>query len=123
MNGEYRKIHKVLGATNKNKDLRNQVKEQVDERIENQLTIGMNLTINPVSFSINSYFVNRDSNSAKKRRCAQPSRMTSREILSKSLLIYFYCREPVDKVYFRRRDEESMYAEAMFKNKIMLGKK
>ncbi len=48
LNGEYRKIHKVLGATNKNKDLRNQVKEQVDERIENQLTIGMNLTINPV---------------------------------------------------------------------------
>ena len=52
MNGEYRKIHKVLGATNKNKDLRNQVKEQVDERIENQLTIGMNLTINPVSFPL-----------------------------------------------------------------------
>ncbi len=49
LNGKYRKIHKVLGATNKNKDIRNQVKEQVDERIENQLTIGMNLTINPVS--------------------------------------------------------------------------
>ena len=31
--------------------------------------------------------------------------------------------EPVDKVYFRRRDEESMYAEAMFKNKILAGKK
>ena len=54
LNGEYRKIHKVLGATNKNKDIRNQVKEQVDERIENQLTIGMNLTINPVCF----FFIN-----------------------------------------------------------------
>ena len=31
--------------------------------------------------------------------------------------------EPVDKVYFRRRDEASMYAEAYFKNKIMVGKK
>jgi hypothetical protein len=29
----------------------------------------------------------------------------------------------VDKVYFRRRDEESMYAEARFKNKILAGKK
>ena len=37
--------------------------------------------------------------------------------------IFMLFREPVDKVYFRRRDEESMYAEAMFKNKIMLGKK
>ncbi len=39
------------------------------------------------------------------------------------LLIMRVYREPVDKVYFRRRDEESMYAEATFKNKIMLGKK
>ena len=49
LNGEYRKIHKVLGATNKNKDLRTEVRATVDERIENQLTIGMNLTINPVN--------------------------------------------------------------------------
>jgi hypothetical protein len=27
--------------------------------------------------------------------------------------------EPVDKVYFRRRDEASMYAEAYFKNKVL----
>ncbi len=47
MNGNYRKIHKILGATNKNKDLRNEIKEHMDERIENHLTIGMNLTINP----------------------------------------------------------------------------
>ena len=46
--------------------------------------------------------------------------------LSKDDLMFTKCvcvREPVDKVYFRRRDEESMYAEAMFKNKIMVGKK
>ena len=47
LNGTYRKIHKVLGATNKNKDIRNEVKGQMNESIENQLTIGMNLTINP----------------------------------------------------------------------------
>ena len=47
LNGNYRKIHKVLGATNKNKDIRNEVKEHMDERVENHLTIGMNLTINP----------------------------------------------------------------------------
>ncbi len=39
-----------------------------------------------------------------------------------TLLLIIY-REPVDKVYFRRRDEASMYAEAYFKNKIMVGKK
>ena len=48
LNGEYRKIHKVLGSVNKNKDIRAEVRNVVDERVENQLTIGMNLTINPV---------------------------------------------------------------------------
>ena len=47
LNGNYRKIHKILGATNKNKDIRADVKDHMDERIENHLTIGMNLTINP----------------------------------------------------------------------------
>ncbi len=36
-----------MGATNKNKDIRTDVKGHMDERIENHLTIGMNLTINP----------------------------------------------------------------------------
>ena len=47
LNGEYRKIHKVLGPTNKNSDIRKEVKEVIDEKIENHLTLGMNLTINP----------------------------------------------------------------------------
>ena len=52
LNGEYRKLHKVLGATNKNKDLRDEVRAIIDDRIENQLTIGMNLTINPVNITL-----------------------------------------------------------------------
>ena len=52
LNGNYRKIHKTLGANNKNKDIRNLVKGELDERIENQLTTGMNLTINPVTITL-----------------------------------------------------------------------
>ena len=40
LNGTYKKIHKVLGSTNKNKDIREQIKGAIDERIENSLTIG-----------------------------------------------------------------------------------
>ena len=49
LNGVYRKIHKTLGSNNQNKDIRQIVKETLDEKLENQLTTGMNLTINPVS--------------------------------------------------------------------------
>lgn len=32
-------------------------------------------------------------------------------------------REPVDKIYFRRRDEESKYAECKFMSKVLLTKR
>ena len=47
LNGQYNKIHKTLAQNNKNKDIRMQVREVLDEKVENQLTTGMNLTINP----------------------------------------------------------------------------
>ena len=57
LNGTYNKIHKTLAQNNKNKDVRMQVKEQLDERLENQLSIGQNLTINPVrNFSFKTVF-------------------------------------------------------------------
>ena len=63
-----------------------------------------------------------DSSWVRKRTWNQHSRTTLKAKLSKFLLC-LNVREPVDKVYFRRRDEESMYAEARFKNKILAGKK
>ena len=46
--------------------------------------------------------------------------MISREILSKYYYSfkYYVFREPVDKIYFRRRDEASQYAEFLFKSKV-----
>lgn len=32
---------------------------------------------------------------------------------------YDWCREPVDKIYFRRRDEQSDYSECLFKSKVI----
>ena len=114
-----------MGATNKNKDIRCEVRNKVDERIENQLTIGMNLTINPVNdtFIFNSVIAFPTGSRERtdfyfQRRLQGRGRVW---IMKKANSVNY--REPVDKVYFRRRDEESMYAEAMFKNKIMLGKK
>ena len=36
---------------------------------------------------------------------------------------FFFLREETDKVYFRKKDEVSKYAEAMFQSSILLGKK
>ena len=47
LGGTYKKIHKTLGTNNKNKDIRLQVKGDLEDSLANQLTTGMNLTINP----------------------------------------------------------------------------
>ncbi|CDW75035.1 UNKNOWN [Stylonychia lemnae] len=67
MDGNYKKIHKILAVNNKNKDVREEIKDHLNEKPENQLSPGM---------------------------------------------------EPVDKIYFRRRDEASQYAEFLFKSKV-----
>ena len=50
MGGTYKKIHKILGANNKNKDVRDKIKDKLNEKPENQLSPGMWLTMNPVRF-------------------------------------------------------------------------
>ena len=96
LNGTYNKIHKTLGTNNRNKDVRMRVREELDEKVENQLTTGMNLTINP-RFQLG---------------LEKDMRSTFKDDFRGEV------EEPVDKVYFRRRDEASMYAEAYFKNKV-----
>lgn len=46
--------------------------------------------------------------------------MTSKVRESKKLAILNFIREPVDKIYFRKRDEASMYAEFLFKSKVWM---
>ncbi len=45
---EYKKLYKQLGAQNKNKDVRTEVKGKLDEKPENHLSPGMWMGINPV---------------------------------------------------------------------------
>lgn len=49
MQGNYRKIHKILGQDNRNKDVREELKTKLDEKPENHLSPNMWLTLNPVS--------------------------------------------------------------------------
>ena len=46
---EYKKLYKHLGTQNRNKDLRRDVKAQLEEKEENKLGPGMWMTLNPVS--------------------------------------------------------------------------
>ena len=113
LGGTYNKIHKTLAQNNKNKDVRMQVREQLEEKLENQLTIGQNLTINPVRNITNYHILSQRFQLGMEK----DMQSTFKEDFKGKV------EEPVDKVYFRRRDEASMYAEAYFKNKIMVGKK
>eukprot|EP00347_Sterkiella_histriomuscorum_P017254 403350100 len=99
MDGNYKKIHKILAVNNKNKDVREEIKDHLNERPENQLSPGMWLTLNP-QYSLN-----------------QNMKSTFKDDFKGDI------EEPVDKIYFRRRDEASQYAEFLFKSKVVLTKK
>ena len=48
LDGNYSKIHKMLAVNNKNKDLRENLKDHLNEKEENKLSPNMWLTLNPV---------------------------------------------------------------------------
>ena len=58
MQGTYKKIRKVLGGNNKNKDVRDKIRDKLNEKPENQLSPGMWLTMNPVLLPIITFFLN-----------------------------------------------------------------
>ena len=97
---EVRKLHKLLCDDHQNKDVRREIKNKLGERPENQISPSMWVSLNP-AYSMESHdkaSVMRDTFQGKQE-------------------------EAVDKVYFRRRDEHSQYAEFLFKSKVVLTKK
>ena len=97
----YNKLYKQLGTSNRNKDIRKAQQEHLDEYLENQLSPVLSMNFNPNYRRENTMTSTqfRDTHVGRKE-------------------------EPTDKVYFRKQDEVSAYAEAMFKCKdLIMGKK
>eukprot|EP00350_Pseudokeronopsis_sp_OXSARD2_P005036 CAMPEP_0170540282 /NCGR_PEP_ID=MMETSP0211-20121228/308_1 /TAXON_ID=311385 /ORGANISM="Pseudokeronopsis sp., Strain OXSARD2" /LENGTH=103 /DNA_ID=CAMNT_0010842627 /DNA_START=140 /DNA_END=451 /DNA_ORIENTATION=+ len=97
---DYKKLYKKLGENHKNKDVRIGIKSHLEEKPENNLSPGMWLSMNPqyrMDPSDQKQTVFRDSFKG-------------------------VAEEPCDKIYFRKKDETSQYAEFLFKSKQFLRK-
>ena len=96
----YSKLYKQLGTSNRNKDVRVKQQQYLDEYMENQLSPVLSMNFNP-SYRLENTMTstqNRDTHKGLKE-------------------------EETDKVYFRKQDEVSAYAEAMFKSSVLMTKK
>ena len=97
---EYTKLYKHLGSNNQNKDVRRQLQEEVEMYTDNQLSTNMNINVIP------GYTMNKHNQiSLMKETFAGKT------------------EEPVDKIYFRRKDEINQYSEAYFTSKHILSSK
>ena len=97
---EYTKLYKQLGSNNTNKDVRRQLQEEVDMYTDNQLSTNMNINMIP-GYSMNKY----------------------NQISSFKDTFQGKTEEPVDKIYFRQKDEINQYSEAYFTSKHILSSK
>ena len=94
---EYGKLYKHLGNDNRNKDMRRQLKEEVNMYTDNQLSTNLH------SNHISGYTMDKHN-----------------QISSFKDTFKGKCEEPVDKIYFRQKDELNQYSEAYFKSKSIL---
>ena len=94
---EYSKLNKKLGPRNNNKDVRQQLQEEVDMYTDNQL--GTNLTVNFTP----GYTMTKHNQISHFKETHQGK-----------------VEEPVDKIYFRQKDEINQFAEARCKALIIL---
>lgn len=97
---EYTKLYKHFGPDRKNKDVRVQMQGRINEDVTSKLGPLMQLNINP-AFQIE-----------------QRMDVTQFRDTFKGEKV-----EETDKVYFRRKDEITEYAECMFKSKVLIEKK
>ena len=93
----YGKLYKHLGPDNRNKDVRRQLQEEVDMYTDNQLST--NLHVNHIP----GYTMDKHN-----------------QISSFKDTFLGKTEEPVDKIYFRQKDEVNQYSEAYFKAKHIL---
>jgi len=98
--GEYSKLYKKLAKSNRNQDVRRQAQTYLDTYLENQLSPMLWMQVNP------NYRLDNKMNETQFRVTHTGAK-----------------EEPTDKVYFRRADEVSKFAEALFKSKILVSKK
>jgi hypothetical protein len=93
-------LYKKLGRDNRNKDLRMEQQEFLGQYIENQLSPSLWMGANPAYRRDNTMDDTEFKSTFKGVR-----------------------EEEVDKVYFRKMDEVSRFAEAVCKTKILMTKK
>jgi hypothetical protein len=96
----YKKLYKQLGDRHNNKDVRREVQAKLDERPENTLSPGMWLGVNP-----SYHYEEKPTISEAKTQFSGVA------------------EERCDKIYFRRKDEQTKYTECRFQNKILTSKK
>ena len=95
----YNKLYKQLGTRNNNKEVRQQIQQRMDATIEAPMTLNFQLNQNPGYQMDNGMAVT-----------------TNRVNLTGSKT------EETDKIYFRKKDEVSDYAEYKFKAQIIMRK-
>ena len=99
--GEYTKLYKQLGAHHhNNKDIRKQLQEEVDAYTDNQLSTSLQQNIT-AGYSMSKY----------------------NQIGTMKSTFQGKVEEPVDKIYFRQKDEINQYAESWVKSKAILTNK
>ena len=96
---EVKHLYKKLGEDHKNKDVRKKIVHKLTSKPENTLSPSMWIQVNP-AYRIEKNDKTHFADTFKGKR-----------------------DEDVDKVYFRRKDNLSDYAEALFKTKLVLTKK
>ena len=97
---EYNKLYKQLGSNNRNKDIREQLQEEVDMYTDNQLSTSLNQNMSP-GFTMDKH----------------------NQISTFKDTFLGKTEEPVDKIYFRVKDDINIYSEAYFKSKHILSSK
>jgi hypothetical protein len=97
---EYKKLFKHFGPDRKNKDLRIQMNDKINEEITTKLGPLMQLNINP------AYQIEQRMDLTNFRETYKGEKV-----------------EATDKVYFRKKDDMIEYAECLFKSKVLMTKK
>jgi len=98
--GEFTKLYKHFGEKHNNKDVRLQMQAEISKELTSQLGPTMQLNINP------SYQITQRMDVTNFRETFKGEK-----------------GEETDKVYFRKKDELSNYAEAWLKSKVLMTKK
>ena len=97
---EYTKLYKKLGSDNRNKDVRRQLQEEIDMYTDNQLSTSLNQNF-AAGYSMDKH----------------------NQISTMKDTFQGKVEEPVDRIYFRMKDEVNQYSEAYFRSKHILSSK